>query len=153
MNSTETVWTISFHTSLVQWFLTINITENLSWSSHVSSLTTKAQKYLYFWRKLKAKFQCQVLVNFHRGAAASSSLSGNTKIWKALQWVIAPALNITGEYLLSIILWTRRNCCHTTRLLRRFWPQALRLHSTQPMDFNFRFFSIQVWLSSFSDML
>ncbi len=41
----------------------ISITKNLSWSSHISTLK-KAQKLLYFLRKLKkAKFPCKVLVN------------------------------------------------------------------------------------------
>ncbi len=43
-------------------FLGISITKNLSWSSHISNLVKKAQKRLYFLRKLKReKFTCQVL--------------------------------------------------------------------------------------------
>ena len=45
-------------------FLGINITENLSWTSRISTLVKKAQKRLYFLQKLKkAKFPSQVLVN------------------------------------------------------------------------------------------
>ncbi len=50
-------------------FLGISITKNLSWSFHISTLVKKAQKRLYFPQKLKtAKFPCQVLVSFYRGA-------------------------------------------------------------------------------------
>lgn len=48
--------------------LEVNITENMSWSSHISTLTKKkAQKQLYFLRKCKkVKFPSQVFVNFYR---------------------------------------------------------------------------------------
>ncbi len=64
--------------------LGISITENLSWSSSISTLVKRAQKQLYFIRKLKrAKFPCQVLVNFYRGAP-ESILAGNISDWHGL---------------------------------------------------------------------
>ncbi len=149
-------------------YLGISITENLLWSSHISFLIKKAQKRLYFLRKLnKAKFPCQVLVNFYRGAT-ESILTENITNWhglcmaqdrRASQQVIKTAQNITGTHLLSIsdISEVRRLCraqrilkhkthpshnlftllpsgkqyrsihCHTTRLQRSFFPQAVRL--------------------------
>ncbi len=64
--------------------LGINITENLSWTSHISAVVKKAQKWLYFLRKLKkAKFPCQVLVNFYKGAI-ENILTGNITNWHGM---------------------------------------------------------------------
>lgn len=61
--------------------LRISITESLSWPSHVSTLVKRVQKKMYFLRKLtKAKFWCQVLLNFYRGAG-ESVLTGNITNW------------------------------------------------------------------------
>ncbi len=51
-------------------FLGISITENLPWTTNLSTLVKKAQKQQYFLRKL-SEFPCQVLVNFYGGAIES----------------------------------------------------------------------------------
>ncbi len=90
-------------------YLGISITKNLSWSSHISSLVKKAQKWLYFLRNLK-RAKCHVLTNFYRGAI-ESILTGSITIWQglctaqdrqALQRVIKTAQNIIGSHLPSI---------------------------------------------------
>ncbi len=49
-------------------FLGISITKNLSWSSYISTLVKKAQKWQNFLKKLKiTKFPCAALVNFYTG--------------------------------------------------------------------------------------
>ncbi len=101
-------------------FLGIHFTKNPSWSSHISTLVKKAQKRLYFLRKLKkAKFPCQVL-NFYRGAI-ESILTGNITNWhdlctaqdrKALQRVIKIAQNVIGTHLPSINDINEVRCLH-----------------------------------------
>ncbi len=101
-------------------FLGISITENLSWSSHISTLVKKAQEL--YCKLQKAKFPCQVLINFYRGAI-ESILTGNITNWhglcmaqdrRALQWVIKTAQNIPSltEQLLS-------SGCTTPQLILR----------------------------------
>ncbi len=84
-------------------------------------LHTEAQKRLYILRKLKkAKFPCQVLVNFYRGAI-ESILTGNITNWhvlwtaqdrRAQQQVIKTTQNIIGTYLLSISDISEVRCLH-----------------------------------------
>ncbi len=65
-------------------FLGISIIKNHVMSSHISTLVKKAQKRLYFLRKLKrSKFPCHVLINFYRGAI-ESILTGNITNWHGL---------------------------------------------------------------------
>ena len=62
-------------------FLGINITENLSRTSHSTIRVRKAQKQLYFSRKLKrAKLLFQVLLNLSTGGI-ESILTGNITNW------------------------------------------------------------------------
>ncbi len=92
-------------------FLGISITKNLSGSSHISTLVKKAQKLLYFLRKLKkAKISSQILVNFYRGAI-ESILTGNitnccglctAQDRRVLQRASKTTQDIIGTYLLSI---------------------------------------------------
>lgn len=51
------------------------------WSSHITTMVRKAQKRLYFLRKLrKAKFRSQILVRLYRGAT-ENILTGNVTNW------------------------------------------------------------------------
>ncbi len=73
-------------------FLRISITKNPSWSSHISTLVKKAQKQLYFLRKLKkAKFPCQVLLNFYRWVR-ESILTGTYCYHLARDTEVSPAM-------------------------------------------------------------
>lgn len=74
-----------------------------SWSSHIYTLIKKAQKLLYFLRKLD-KFPCQALVNFCSWATESiltGSFTNWTKIGRLCSWLIKTT-QIIGTQLPSI---------------------------------------------------
>ncbi len=63
-------------------FLRVSITKNLSCSPHIFTLVKKAQKQLYFLRKLKReKFPCQVLFNFYKASGLETLQTGMVCAW------------------------------------------------------------------------
>ncbi|KAK0135168.1 putative RNA-directed DNA polymerase from transposon X-element [Merluccius polli] len=103
-------------------FLGVHISEDLSWATNSESLAKKAQRRLYFLRKLKrAKAPTSILNTFYRGTI-ESILSSCITVWggsctehskKALQRVVNTAGKIIGAPLPSL------QATYTNRLTRK----------------------------------
>ena len=62
-------------------FLGVHISEDLSWTTHTSSLARKAQQRLYFLHKLKkARAPPPIMLSFYRGAI-ESILTSSITVW------------------------------------------------------------------------
>ncbi|KAK0133374.1 putative RNA-directed DNA polymerase from transposon BS [Merluccius polli] len=103
-------------------FLGVHISEDLSWTTNSASLAKKAQRRLYFLRKLKrAKAPTPILNSFYRGTI-ESILTSCITVWggsctaysrKALQRIVNTAGKIIGAPLPSL------QDTYTTRLTRK----------------------------------
>ncbi|KAI4894224.1 hypothetical protein NFI96_007333 [Prochilodus magdalenae] len=103
-------------------FLSVHITENLTWSLNTSSIAKKAQQCLYFLRRLrKAHLPPPILTMFYRGTV-ESILSSCIIAWfgnhnasehKTLQGIVRTAEKILGVSLPSV------TDIHTTRCTRK----------------------------------
>ncbi|KAM9823318.1 uncharacterized protein ACBT44_008128 [Syngnathus typhle] len=92
-------------------FLGVHISEDLSWSTNTASLAKKAQRRLYFLRKLRrASAPPAVMTTFYRGTI-ESVLSSCIAVWgggcteynlKALQHIVNTAGKIIGASLPSL---------------------------------------------------
>ncbi|KAM9825145.1 uncharacterized protein ACBT44_005944 [Syngnathus typhle] len=92
-------------------FLGVHISEDLSWSTNTASLARKAQRRLYFLRKLRrASAPPAVMTAFYRGTI-ESVLSSCIAVWgggctdynlKALQRIVNTAGKIAGASLPSL---------------------------------------------------
>ncbi|KAM9825158.1 uncharacterized protein ACBT44_005959 [Syngnathus typhle] len=92
-------------------FLGVHISEDLSWSTNTASLAKKAQRRLYFLRKLRrASAPPAVMTTFYRGTI-ESVLSSCIAVWgggctdynlKALQRIVNTAGKIIGASLPSL---------------------------------------------------
>eukprot|EP00061_Rhincodon_typus_P006459 g27122.t1 len=96
------------------------ITDNLSWTSHVNVIVMKAQRCLFFLRRLR-KFGMSIrpLTNFYK-CTIESILSGCITAWygnssdqdcKKLQKVVYTAQTITETNLLSMDCIYTADCC------------------------------------------
>ena len=92
-------------------FLGVQITEDLTWSSNTTSLVKKAQKRLFFLRRMRrAQLPPPILTTFYRGTIESimtnciSVWSGscNASDWKAVRRVVRTAEKIIGTSLPSV---------------------------------------------------
>src|SRR4029434_4926274 len=102
-------------------FLGVHISEDLSWATNSASMLQKAQRRLYFLRKLKrVKAPIPILNAFYRGTI-ESILSSCITVWgssciehsrKALQRIVNTAGKIIGAPLPSL------QDTYTTRLTR-----------------------------------
>ena len=103
-------------------FLGVHISEDLSWATNSASLVKKAQRRLYFLRKLKkARAPIPILKTFYRGTI-ESILSSCITVWgssctahsrKRLQRIVNTAGKIIGAPLPSV------QDTYTTRLTRK----------------------------------
>ncbi len=93
-------------------FLGVHITENLTWTTNVTSLKKKGQHRLHFLRRLKrASLPPPILTTFYRGTI-ESVLTTCITVWygncsaadrKTLQWTVNTAAKIIGAPLPSIL--------------------------------------------------
>ncbi|KAL0148403.1 hypothetical protein M9458_056303 [Cirrhinus mrigala] len=93
-------------------FLGVHITENLTWTTNVTSLNKKGQQRLHFLRWLKrASLPPPILTTFYRGTI-ESVLTSCITVWygncsaadrKTLQWTVNTAAKIIGAPLPSIL--------------------------------------------------
>ncbi|KAM9834861.1 protein ABHD18 isoform 1-T3 [Syngnathus typhle] len=110
-------------------FLGVHISEDLSWSTNTASLAKKAQRRLYFLRKLRrASARPAVMTTFYRGTI-ESVLSSCIAVWggsctdynlKALQCIVNTAGDRSGKRYRSLR-------SRTTRLTNSFILQARSL--------------------------
>ncbi|KAL0160065.1 hypothetical protein M9458_043790, partial [Cirrhinus mrigala] len=93
-------------------FLGVHITEDLTWTTNVTSLNKKGQQCLHFLRWLKrASLPPLILTTFYRGTI-ESVLTSCITVWyrncsaadrKTLQWTVKTAAKIIGAPLPSIL--------------------------------------------------
>ena len=103
-------------------FLGVHISEDLSWTTNTASLAKKAQRRLYFLRKLRrASAPPSIMTTFYRGTI-ESILTSCIAVWggscteynrKALQRIVNTAGRIIGASLPSL------KDIYTTRLTRK----------------------------------
>lgn len=89
-------------------FLGVHITDNLSWSPHISSLAKKGQQRLHFLRRMKrASLPPPILQTFYRGTI-ESLLTSCISIWagncKASDWKSLQRVTRTGEKIIGSLL-------------------------------------------------
>ena len=112
-------------------FLGTHITDDLSWTLNTTHITKKAQKRLYFLRRLrKANLPTSILTTFYRGTI-ESILSGAITAWfgnctaadrKALQRIVRTAEKITGFSLpLPSDIYSTR-CLRKAKHYQRHYP-------------------------------
>ncbi len=121
-------------------YLGVNISEDLTWTTHIQTQVKKARKRLYHLRQLR-KFRVSptILKTFYSGAI-ESVLTQWISVWygnslnqdcKALQRVVRLAERISGSALPSLqdiyLKRFRSMKAKTERLRRSFFPQAIRL--------------------------
>ncbi len=139
-------------------YLGVNISEDLTWTTHIQTQVKKARQRLYHLRQLR-KFRVSpaILKTFYSGAI-ESVLTQCISVWygnatnqdcKALQRVVRLAERISGSALQVIYLKRcksraakiikdsnhpgiiiRSMMARTERLRRSFFPQAIRLLNT-----------------------
>ncbi len=100
-------------------FLGLEVTSNLSWTTHTANTVKKAQKHMYHIRLLrKAGLSCRPLTLAHRGLIESILTAGIT-VWdgnttqaerRALQRVIKTAERATGTKLPSMDTLYSQRC-------------------------------------------
>ncbi|XP_008431633.1 uncharacterized protein LOC103479143 [Poecilia reticulata] len=100
-------------------FLGVHITDNLYWTTHITSLVKKAQQRLHFLRRMRrASLPSLILSTFYRGTieilltSSISIWSGSCKAsdWKSLQRVVKTAERIIGTPLPPIQSIAHRHC-------------------------------------------
>lgn len=147
-------------------FLGISMSENVSWTSHISILVRKALKQLYSLRELqKEKFPCQAPFNLYRGAIASILTGNNTK-WDTHNpgGPMKSAQNITGIHSLSINdISAGVNPDYRAASLCRLWDSPIQFNSIPHFTINKRrvFFVLfcahckgtAVWISLYNPVL
>ncbi len=93
-------------------FLGVHITEDLTWTTNITSLNKKGQQHFHFLRRLKrASLPPPILTTFYRGTI-ESVLTTCITVWygncsaadrKTLQWTVNTVAKITGAPLPSIL--------------------------------------------------
>ena len=108
-------------------FLGVHITDSLTWSLNTSSLVKRAQKRLFFLRRMRrAQLPAPILTTFYRGTIESiltnciSVWSGscNEADWKIVQRVVRTAEKIIGTPLPSIKDTAHNRCLARANSIR-----------------------------------
>ncbi len=130
-------------------FLSVNITEDLTWTIHTRSVVRKAHQHLFFLRRLK-KFglSSKILRQFY-SCTVESILTGCITAWygnctalnrKAMHRIVQKAQHIVGGELPSLQdIYTQRcvrkarkiirDSCHPSHELFSLLPSGRRYHS------------------------
>ena len=129
-------------------FLGVTLSEDLSWSANTTLAVGKAQKRLYFLRKLRsAKISKQLMVNFYN-CAISSILTYGLLVWfssctKAEQQVLQRVVKTVGKIIGTTLpeistIFTTRCRRRVNNILRDHHHPAHHLFQLLPSGRRFR---------------
>ncbi len=128
-------------------YLGVNISEDLTWTTHIQTQVKKARQRLYHLRQLR-KFRVSpaILKTFYSGAIESVLISGSArpslqdiylKRCKSRAAKIIKDSTHPGNHLFCLLPSGKRfrsMMAKTERLRRSFFPQAIRLLNTNPVS-------------------
>ena len=108
-------------------YLSVHFTEDLTWTTHIDTMTAKARQRLYHFRQLrKFNISQRVLLSFV-SAAVQSILTGSLTAWygnsssqdkMALQRIVPSAEHTTGTSLPSLQSLYNRSCVSRARRVK-----------------------------------